>query len=121
PPGAWSFASFSTRVSFVHRGRLLERLAPLPLQRPRARSWARALVEGHPPYGLPEDIVTQRMQERGLRRLDFLGAGPGMWALHPPMRSDEFYRELPRLIERVEAGDVPDAQRGDHDVNDSLV
>jgi len=43
-----------------------------------------------------------------------------MWSLHPPYRSEEFYRELPRLVEQIEAGSVPDAQRGDYDINDSM-
>jgi hypothetical protein len=43
-----------------------------------------------------------------------------MWSLHPPFRSEQFYRELPRLLERIEAGAVPDAQRGDYDINSSM-
>jgi hypothetical protein len=118
---AWSFGGYSTRVAFVDRRRFLERLAPLPRERPPLRSVARALVEGHPRFELPETIVTRQMQRRGERRLDLLGSPPGMWSLHPAMRSDEFYRALPGLVERVESGDMPDAQRGDFDVNDSLV
>jgi hypothetical protein len=44
-----------------------------------------------------------------------------MWSLHPPYRSETFYTLLPELIARVEAGDVPVAQRGDFDVNDSMI
>jgi hypothetical protein len=61
------------------------------------------------------------MAEHSLFRVDFLGEPPGMWSIHPPYRSPEFYQALPGLIERIEAGDIPDAQRGDHDVNDSMV
>ena len=43
-----------------------------------------------------------------------------MWSLHPPYRSEEFYRELPGLIERIENGDIPEAQRGDYELNDSM-
>ncbi|WP_281433711.1 hypothetical protein [Methylosinus sp. H3A] len=35
-----------------------------------------------------------------------------MYSLHPPYRSETFYRELPNLIARIVAGDIPDAQRG---------
>ena len=52
--------------------------------------------------------------------MDLLGAAPGMWSLHPPYRSEQFYGELPRLIERIETGNVPDAQRGDYELNDSM-
>ena len=120
-PFAWTFGGYSTRVSFIDRRRFLERLAPLPRDRPPLRSLARAVVEGHPRFELPETIVTRQMHRRGARRLDMLGGPPGMWSLHPAMRSDEFYRALPGLIARVEAGDVPAEQLGDFDVNDSLV
>ena len=60
------------------------------------------------------------MAAAGLFRVDFLGAAPGMWSLHPPYRSEEFYREPPRLIERIESGEVPEAQRGDYELNDSM-
>jgi hypothetical protein len=61
------------------------------------------------------------MRARGLVRREFLGTAPGMWSLHPPYRSEDFYRRLPELVRRVEAGDMPEAQTGDHDVNASLV
>jgi hypothetical protein len=44
-----------------------------------------------------------------------------MWSLHPEWRSEAFYEALPGLIERVEAGDMPEEQLGDYDVGDSLV
>jgi hypothetical protein len=44
-----------------------------------------------------------------------------MWSLHPPFRSEEFYRRLPELIEAVESGRVPDGQRGHYDLNDSMI
>jgi hypothetical protein len=61
------------------------------------------------------------MVKAGLSRVDFLGAEPGMWSLHPPFRSPEFYEALPRLIERIEASEVPETQRGDYDLNDSML
>jgi hypothetical protein len=61
------------------------------------------------------------MQQHGLSRLEFLGQAPGMWSLHPPYRSSNFYDNLPNLIQRIESGDIPEAQRGVHDVNDSLI
>jgi hypothetical protein len=61
------------------------------------------------------------MRERGLVRRDFLGSAPGMWSLHPPYRCADFYAKLPDVIARVEDGNIPDAQRGDHDINGSMV
>ncbi len=61
------------------------------------------------------------MQRHHLHRVEFLGEPPGMWSLHPPYRSPNFYESLPDLIQRIESGNIPEAQRGDHDVNDSLI
>ncbi|NJN49735.1 MAG: hypothetical protein HC805_08195 [Alkalinema sp. RL_2_19] len=83
--------------------------------------WLKAKIEGNPPYCLPEDILTRVMEKQGLLRVEFLGAGNGMWSLHPPYRCQEFYDRLPELIERVEKDNIPDGQRGYHDVNESLI
>jgi hypothetical protein len=44
-----------------------------------------------------------------------------MWSLHPPYRSRDFYDRLPELVQRIERGDIPNDQRGDHDFNSSMV
>jgi hypothetical protein len=44
-----------------------------------------------------------------------------MWTLHPTDRSESFFSGLPRLIERVEAGEIPDDQRGDYNLTDSML
>jgi hypothetical protein len=120
-PPAYAFPAASTRLGLFDRVELVQRLGPLPLERPRARSFARALLEGHQPYELPERTLTKLMERRGLWRVDLLGSGAGMWSLHPALRSDEFYAALPELIRRVESGDIPDGQRGDYDLNDSMI
>jgi len=115
---AFRCSSISTRLFLVDR----RRLAPLPLRPPaRARSRAKARLHGNPAFALPEELLTSAMHERGMVRIDLLGEDPGMWSLHPPYRSATFYAGLDALVRRVETGDVPDEQRGDFDVNDSLV
>ena len=118
---AYSMTSCSTRLLLFDRDELVRRLGPLEPRPPQLRSVLRARVEGQVPAELPEGTISRRMVETGQRRVDFLGAAPGAWSLHPPLRSPEFYAALPGLVARVEAGDVPDTQRGDFDVNDSLV
>ncbi len=119
---AFSFPTLSTRLFLIDRARLRERLLPLQLQGPiRLISLVKARLHGNPPYRAAEIVISAAMAAAGLSRVDFLGADPGMWSLHPPFRSPELYRELPRLIERIEAGDVPEAQRGDYDLNDSMI
>jgi hypothetical protein len=117
----YAFPGASTRLFLFDRAAFVEQLGPLPVERPRLRNFARAVAEGHTPRELPEITITRLMQDRDLWRFDFLGTPPGMWSLHPAMRSPEFYAALPELIRRVEEGAIPDEQRGDFDVNDSMV
>jgi len=119
---AFRFSKFSTRLFLIDRRRMCDRLLPLTLQGPhRLVSHVKARLHGNPPYRSAEMLISDAMAQAGLSRVDFLGRLPGMWSLHPPLRSDGYYRALPQLIQRIEAGDVPDAQRGDYDLNDSML
>lgn len=112
----------STRLFLLSRARFRSTLGALRPRRPRAlKNSLIALLDGNPPEDLPEHLFTDAMRARGLVRREFLGQAPGMWSLHPPYRGTDFYVKLPSLIARIESGDVPDAQRGDHDINASLV
>jgi hypothetical protein len=118
---AYRFPHLSSRLFLIDLQRFATAVGQLPLSRPPRIRQVQALVRGNPRYNLPEGIFSTAMTEHSLYRVDFLGDPPGMWSIHPPYRSAEFYRALPALIGRIEAGEVPDAQRGDHDVNDSMV
>jgi hypothetical protein len=119
---AFRFSKLSTRLFLLDRARLRERLLPLQLRGPiRPISHIKARLHGNPLYMAAELVLSEAMVAAGLYRIDLLGADPGMWSLHPPYRSEAFYRELPRLIERVEQGDVPAGQLGDYDLNDSML
>lgn len=118
---AFRFHSMSTRVFLLDRARMRERVGALALAPPLLlRSRAKALINRNPMVAMPEQILTREMRRHRLARIDFLGADPGMWSLHPPYRSAEFYRALPGLIARVEAEDLPDEQRGHYDFVDAL-
>jgi hypothetical protein len=121
PFPAYRFPHLSTRIFALDRARFTSRISALVPSRPNLRGRLRATLQGMPAYDLPENIVSRAMQDRGLYRVDLLGTAPGMWSLHPPHRSALFYELLPSLIARVESGDMPDAQRGCYDINDSLV
>jgi hypothetical protein len=114
--------AMSTRIFFLDRARFRSTIrAIVPRPPPSLRHVIKAIVERNPPADLPEHLITREMHARGLVRHDFLGEPPGMWSLHPPYRCADFFDKLPSLVARVEAGDVPEAQRGDHDMNSSLV
>ncbi len=121
-PGiAYTFHEMSSRVFLIDRSRFQTRLKALRPQLAPLRGLLLALLEGNAPQELPERLLTRAMAQHQLRRVDFLGATPGLWSLHPPYRCADFYTKLPELIRLVERGDMPDAQRGFHDVGDSLV
>jgi hypothetical protein len=119
--GAHAFDGFSTRIFFIERERLAAPQPPLRLQRAAWRTQVRGWIEGTSPYALPEDILSAHMRRAGLRRVDFLGEDPGCWSLHPPYRNPAFFHQLDEIVRRVERNDFPDAQRGDYDLNDSVV
>jgi hypothetical protein len=79
------------------------------------------MADGNPPYNLPEVIFSQALVKHGLVRIDFLGNDPGMWSIHPPYRSKLFYDLLPSLIQQIETGNIPEGQRGCHDINESMI
>lgn len=121
-PGlAYAFREMSSRAFLLDRNRFQTRIGALRPELAPVRGSLLALLEGNAPRELPERLLTRAMAQHGLRRVDFLGAAPGMWTLHPPYRCADFYRKLPELVRRVEAGDMPAAQLGLHDVGDSLV
>lgn len=118
---AYDFAEMSTRLFLLDRRRFHGDFGPITPRRPSLKNQLKAWIDGNAPAELPENLITQQMHARGFVRHEFLGAAPGLWSLHPPYRSRDFYDRLPALIARVEAGDIPPAQRGDHDLNRSMV
>ncbi|OWY63379.1 hypothetical protein B7486_53455, partial [cyanobacterium TDX16] len=109
------FTHATTRCFLVDTERLEHHVIPL---HPTAPSRLSTRSPGVAPL---EVCLSRLMHEQGLQRLDLLGAAPGMWSLHPPFRGAAFLEGLPALLAVVERGDVPEAQRGDHDLNDSMV
>ncbi|WP_432382743.1 capsular biosynthesis protein [Duganella sp. P38] len=119
---ALEFDHVSTRVFFMDMQRFAERVGAVDLQPLSTSQRLKAKLLGHPPIALEaENLLSSTMRRRGLHRVDLLGEGAGMWSLHPPFRSPQYYRDLPAIIARIEAGDVPSGQLGDHNLNDSMI
>lgn len=118
---AYRFGGLSTRVFILDRRRFVSDELKIPLCRPRFVKHMQSFLNNTPPYLALEVCLSALMQSKGLHRVDFLGAGAGMWSLHPVYRSPSFYSELPKIIQRVEEGDIPEGQRGDYDLNDSML
>jgi hypothetical protein len=122
PPLAFRDVRLSTRHFLLDKTRFSTRIKQLQLTQaaPRFRAW-QAWLEGNPPYELPEIMFSRAMEQHGLQRIQFLGNTPGMWSLHPPYRSPLFYEQLPLFIQQIEAGEIPEGQRGCHDMNESMI
>jgi len=119
-PTAFQFHWFSTRIFALSKRRFADRIGGVKPRGPKLRGAIRAALQGNPMADLAENVFSDAMVGVGMYRVDFLGAGNGMWSLHPPFRSAAFYEQLPDLIARIESGDVPDAQRGHYDITDAL-
>ncbi len=119
---AYRFRGVSTRIFVLDQRRFDARVGALDIVRPNAMQRLRARLYRQPPLALPAEVVlTAALARHRLCRIDFLGTGPGMYSLHPPYRSELFYRELPRLIARIVANDIPMEQRGDYDLNAGMI
>jgi hypothetical protein len=123
PYGSPAFRAdaLSTRVIMIDLDRFRTKVKRLVPSAPSAKERLMALIDGNPQFETAERMLSNGMTAAGLARVDFLGAGGGMWSVHPPYRSPTFYESLPDLIERIELGDVAEAQRGDHELNDSMI
>ena len=118
---AYRFQSVSTRIFVLDQRRFDESVGAFDLVRPDFSRRMRARLFHQSPLSMPaEEIMTSTMMCKRLSRIDFLGSGAGIYSLHPPYRSDRFYRELPNLITRIVAGAIPEEQRGDYDINSSM-
>lgn len=111
----------SSRVFMLDRARFRAQAQPVVVTPPPRRKVLLAHVDGYQPYDCAELMLSTALVKSRLIRIDFLGRAPGLWGVHPPYRSELFYERLPSLIARIEAGDVTEAQRGNYDVDDSMI
>ncbi|WP_207532704.1 hypothetical protein [Desertivirga arenae] len=119
--GRFSFAlkGMSTRVYLLNKE--IFNKAKLTLQKPSLRNQIKALVEGNSNADLPEHLIWNFMDKHRLRRIDFLGIEPGLFTLHPPYRTRDFYKQIPDLLDKIQNSEFPTSQYGFYDIVDELV
>ncbi|GAB2698926.1 polysaccharide biosynthesis glycosyltransferase UppG [Mucilaginibacter koreensis] len=117
-PYTYQLDGMSTRLFMIDKFKFEKR--KLSLHQPSLRNQLKAVIEGNANADLPEHIIASYMRAHGLKRIDFLGSGDGMWSLHPPYRTQTFYRQLPNLIERIINNELPLSQRGFYDIVDEV-
>jgi len=122
PDLAYRHAHVSTRAFMIDLNRFKQTLGTFPRLAPSPKQRLKSLLLGNPPLAREAEVVMSKtLHSSGLFRIDLVGSAPGMWSLHPPYRSEEFYRRLPELVRAVETGNVPQGQRGHYDLNDSMI
>lgn len=112
------FNTMSTRIFMLDKSKL--NAHKLHLQKPSIRNQIKALIEHNPPADLPEHIISNYMQHYNLKRVDFLGSDAGLWSLHPPYRTTNFYNQLPDLLKRIRENRLPAVQLGFYDLVDEM-
>lgn len=104
----WRFATVSTRLFLIDMDRFAKRIGSLELLRPDVKRRIRSYAYNQQPVSMPaEEVLSTNMMRSGVHRLDFLGTGKGMYSLHPPYRSPEFYAALASIVERIERAIFP--------------
>ncbi len=122
PSLAYRFSHASTRVFLIDLERFKSTLGTLPLLASNPLQKLKSWILGNPPEAREAEVILSHvLSTTGLKRIDILGSDPGLWGLHPPYRSEEFYQRLPEIVRMVELGNVPDGQRGHYDLNDSII
>jgi hypothetical protein len=118
-PNHYGFNTMSTRLYLVNKNRLSSK--PLKnILTLKPRELIRAIIRKNPPFKLPEEFLSEHMQKHQFIRVDFKGKDNGLWSLHPPYRTPNFYTQLPSLIEKIEKNDIPEGQKGHYDIVDDL-
>lgn len=115
---AYELEGVSTRIFFIDKSKFAA--LKMRISKPRFAARMRAVLRGNPIADLPEHLFQNLLADRGLKRIDFLGAGKGLWSLHPPYRCQKFYDALPELINKIEQFELPETQLGFYDIVDEL-
>lgn len=119
---AYRHMHVSTRAFMIDLNRFKQTLGVFPSIPPTLRQRVKSRLLGNIPDAREAEVVLSKtMQRSKLYRVDLLGRPPGLWSLHPPYRSEEFYQRLPELINAVETGNLPEGQLGHYDLNDAMI
>ena len=118
---AYRFHFISTRIFLIDMQRFKSHVGSLVINKPPFyRRLSGALLGNPTDVRSAEMVLSETIQAKDLGNMHFLGSGEGMYSLHPPHHTPAFHQALPDLIARVERGEIPDAQLGDYDINDSM-
>jgi hypothetical protein len=126
--GLYEFKFFGSRLYLLNTKRF-EKLLPLPIiwmpfdqpladKLPEGMKTAFHLLTGKGKLNSWELMVSKKLEQTNYWRVNL--TDPRAWTLHPKDRSPEFIAALPRIIERIEAGNFPERQAGFYDLISEL-
>lgn len=111
--GIYLFKNFTSRHYLIHKKRFLD-LLPL---KPIWLSWREPIKSKFLGKGKMlcwESIVERALLDSNLWRADLMT--DQAWSLHTVDRSEKFYEDLPKIINRLMTGDYPAKQAGHFDL-----
>ena len=111
--GFFRFKGFTSRRYLLNRQRFRE-LLPLTPSSVSRKMQLKSIYNKQSYLQNWEIMVSQALEKSRFYRADT--SSPDAWALHTPDHGEEFIKELPQIIERVERGEFPTQQAGDYDL-----
>jgi len=116
----FEFSTMSTRIFLINKNSLYNRLSRA--WDPITEIWlVLSRLQGFSTLHALETSISKMMQSNSLNRIDFKGEEPGMWSIHPLIRCENFYLEIPNLISRINDNDIPKSQLGNYNFCDDFV
>jgi hypothetical protein len=117
------FDKMSTRVFVIDMEKLA--LHGLPLKRvPFSPSNVKWSIKNNFNWGYMalEDLFSVMMRKNGLLRVDTLGknGARSAFSIHPVNKPEQYINAIPELLKRIDADDIPDAQRGNYNVHNDF-
>jgi hypothetical protein len=111
--GLYLFKNFTSRHYLIHRERFLSLLPLEPLWL-SCREPIKSRLFGNGKMLCWEAMVELALEASHMWRADLMTEQA--WSLHPGDRSQEFYQQLPKIIDSVNRNEFPEDQRGHFDL-----
>jgi hypothetical protein len=121
-PDSYRFEHVSSRLFLIDLERFQARICPLrPVRERSLKILVGAMRARRNNFVLPEHVISRAMKQAGMHRLDMLGRPPGLYAVHPFVRTDAYFENLSAMIHRLERGVVAEEQRGHYNLVPSMI
>jgi hypothetical protein len=117
------FDKMSTRIFLIDMEKLSVHKTTLKKVPPTPRYIKNAIKNNFTRgYMALEDLFSVMMRQRGFVRIDTLGQDENhiAYSLHPLVKPDHYIQAIPDLLKKIDADDIPDAQRGNYNIHNDF-